>query len=93
MPPFSRASTTSIARASAAITPLRVIAAPDAGEIAERVVAALAGTGKTAVNLRVHVPGVDPDQARRQIVALGEEVVPVIRSKAGTTGWSRSGGR
>jgi len=70
-----------------------LVAATDPVEIAERVVAAMADGQKTAVNLRVHVPGVGPDQARRQIVAVGEQVVPLIRAKGVSTASSSSGGR
>jgi len=56
-----------------------VIASVDAAEIAERVVAAMTDGDKTCVNIRVHVPGVEPLQAREQIAAVGTEVVPLIR--------------
>ena len=56
-----------------------LITASDPAEIAMRVVAALIDGGKTCVNLRVHVPGVSPAQAREQITAVGEQVVPLIR--------------
>lgn len=34
-----------------------------------------------ALNLRVHVPGVDPDAAREQIVRLGDDVLDPLRSE------------
>jgi hypothetical protein len=40
----------------------------------------LARTGADALNLRVHVPGVTPDQAREQIARLGAEVLPGVRN-------------
>src|SRR4051794_23560960 len=56
-----------------------VIASSDANEIAERVVVAMREGDKTCVNIRVHVPGVEPAQARQQIAAVGASVVPLIR--------------
>jgi alkanesulfonate monooxygenase SsuD/methylene tetrahydromethanopterin reductase-like flavin-dependent oxidoreductase (luciferase family) len=38
-------------------------------------------SGCDALNLRVHVPGVDPDAAREQIVRLGDHVLPPLRSE------------
>jgi alkanesulfonate monooxygenase SsuD/methylene tetrahydromethanopterin reductase-like flavin-dependent oxidoreductase (luciferase family) len=57
-----------------------VIAGHDPSEIAERVAAAARDGDKTCVNLRVHVPGVAPAQAREQIAAVGEQVVPLLRA-------------
>jgi hypothetical protein len=37
--------------------------------------------GATCLNLRVHVPGVDPAAAREQIRVLGTEVVPLLKSR------------
>ena len=56
-----------------------LIASFDAEEIAERVVTAARTAGKTCIHLRVHVPGISPGQAREQITAIGEQVVPIIR--------------
>jgi len=39
----------------------------------------MADVGADAVNLRIHLPGIKPDDARRQIVALAEDVVPLLR--------------
>ena len=36
--------------------------------------------GVDALNLRVHVPGVTREQAREQIVRLGDEVLPGLRA-------------
>jgi hypothetical protein len=35
------------------------------------------------LNLRVHVNGVSPEQARQQIGRLGAEVLPILRSMLG----------
>jgi len=40
----------------------------------------LARTGADALNLRVHVPGVSPAEAREQIARLGTEVLPGVRA-------------
>ena len=44
--------------------------------VAERLAADLTATGADALNLRIHVPGVDPRAARDQIQRLGDEVLP-----------------
>lgn len=54
-------------------------AAPDAAEVAERLLDALRITGADALNIRVHVPGVTPAAARAQIEQIGDLVVPAIR--------------
>ena len=58
---------------------------PDADVVAQRLVEAARAAGADALNLRVHVPGVDPAQAREQIEQLGTAVVPRVRAAlAGT---------
>jgi len=57
----------------------QTIVADDAGELAGRIQAAWVGSGADALNLRVHLPGVAPSEVRRQIAALGEEVLPRLR--------------
>jgi hypothetical protein len=52
----------------------------DANEVAEQLVAATRAAGADALNLRVHVPGVGPAEAREQIERLGSEVVPNLRA-------------
>ncbi len=53
--------------------------------LAERLAALAAQAGATALNLRVHVPGVSPDQAADQLEALAETLVE-LRS----TSWASS---
>jgi hypothetical protein len=36
--------------------------------------------GADAINLRIHLPGISADDARRQIMALAEDVVPRLRA-------------
>ncbi len=42
--------------------------------------------GCDSLNLRVHVPGVSPGQAREQIARLGDEVIPAMRARPGMSG-------
>jgi alkanesulfonate monooxygenase SsuD/methylene tetrahydromethanopterin reductase-like flavin-dependent oxidoreductase (luciferase family) len=51
----------------------------DPAEVAERLAAVAAEAGVDAINMRIHVPGVTPSDARDQIVRLGDEVIPVLR--------------
>jgi alkanesulfonate monooxygenase SsuD/methylene tetrahydromethanopterin reductase-like flavin-dependent oxidoreductase (luciferase family) len=57
--------------------------AADAGSVVAELVAAVRATGADALNLRVHVPGVGPQQAREQIARLGDEVLPALRIELG----------
>ncbi|HEY3725515.1 MAG TPA: LLM class flavin-dependent oxidoreductase [Acidimicrobiia bacterium] len=57
-----------------------LVAEPDAGAVAEGLVETVARAGATAVNLRVHVPGVTPAQVREQIERLGADVVGPLRA-------------
>ncbi|MCU0309881.1 MAG: LLM class flavin-dependent oxidoreductase [Acidimicrobiales bacterium] len=56
---------------------------PDA--IAEALAAALRDSRSDCLNLRIHAPGVSPGQARDQIAALGETVLPRLRSRLTAT--------
>jgi alkanesulfonate monooxygenase SsuD/methylene tetrahydromethanopterin reductase-like flavin-dependent oxidoreductase (luciferase family) len=55
----------------------------DGGALADDLAAALDASGSDALNLRVHVPGVSPAQAREQIERLGAEVLPRLRGQPG----------
>jgi alkanesulfonate monooxygenase SsuD/methylene tetrahydromethanopterin reductase-like flavin-dependent oxidoreductase (luciferase family) len=55
---------------------------PDAQTVAARLVEAVRTTGVDALNIRVHVPGVTPTDARLQIAALGADVLPAVRAAA-----------
>jgi alkanesulfonate monooxygenase SsuD/methylene tetrahydromethanopterin reductase-like flavin-dependent oxidoreductase (luciferase family) len=55
------------------------VTAPDAAAVANQLVDAARIAGADALNLRVHVPGVSPTDARLQIERLGVEAVPAIR--------------
>jgi hypothetical protein len=54
-------------------------AAPDAAEVAARLVDAAHTAGADALNLRVHVPGVSPADVRAQIERLGADVILRVR--------------
>ena len=51
----------------------------DPAPVAEGLAAAARDAGCDALNLRVHVPGVSPEEARTQIARLGDEVLGRLR--------------
>jgi alkanesulfonate monooxygenase SsuD/methylene tetrahydromethanopterin reductase-like flavin-dependent oxidoreductase (luciferase family) len=53
----------------------------DPAALADEVASGAAACGATALNLRVHVPGVSPERAAEQIATLGAEVVPLLRRR------------
>lgn len=59
-----------------------LVCGEDAAAVHEQLSDLLAATGVDALNLRVHVPGVEPDAARHQIRALGEVAVALRSSGA-----------
>lgn len=62
----------------------QTIHSTDPAEVAERIASQMKEIGVDAVNLRVHLPGVTPDQARDQITRLAGEVIPELRALIGT---------
>jgi alkanesulfonate monooxygenase SsuD/methylene tetrahydromethanopterin reductase-like flavin-dependent oxidoreductase (luciferase family) len=58
-----------------------IIASKDPALIAERLIEAMDLTGREALHLRVHVPGIPPERIREQIQAVGESVLPLIRQE------------
>lgn len=60
-----------------------VVAGSDPAEEAEKLLGALRATGADALNIRVTVPGVGPEQVREQIAGLGDEVLPLVRRQLG----------
>jgi alkanesulfonate monooxygenase SsuD/methylene tetrahydromethanopterin reductase-like flavin-dependent oxidoreductase (luciferase family) len=56
-----------------------VLVDDDADALAARVVDSVSAVDGDAVNLRVHLPDVSPDDIRDQIAALGATVVPAVR--------------
>jgi alkanesulfonate monooxygenase SsuD/methylene tetrahydromethanopterin reductase-like flavin-dependent oxidoreductase (luciferase family) len=59
----------------------QTIAAADPDELVERVHDTWRASGADAINLRVHLPGISPLQARRQIIDLAEKVLPQLRTR------------
>ena len=53
----------------------------DAGAIAARIVERVEATRADALNVRVHVAGLDPSVAREQISTVGTEVLPRVRAE------------
>jgi alkanesulfonate monooxygenase SsuD/methylene tetrahydromethanopterin reductase-like flavin-dependent oxidoreductase (luciferase family) len=60
-----------------------VVASSDPADVVDGLVDVCARAGADALNIRVHVPGVTPAEAREQIVALGDEVVGPVRARLG----------
>jgi alkanesulfonate monooxygenase SsuD/methylene tetrahydromethanopterin reductase-like flavin-dependent oxidoreductase (luciferase family) len=58
-----------------------LVTAPDGSGVADALAAVMAAAGADCVNLRVHVPGVQPEDAREQIERLGREVLTKYRGK------------
>ena len=57
----------------------QTIAADEPAELAERLAATMKEVGVDAVNLRVHLPGVAPEEVREQITHIGSAVVPRLK--------------
>jgi alkanesulfonate monooxygenase SsuD/methylene tetrahydromethanopterin reductase-like flavin-dependent oxidoreductase (luciferase family) len=57
-----------------------LVDSPTPESVVAGLVDAIRRAGADACNLRVHVPGVDPQAARAQIAALGDEVLPRLRA-------------
>jgi alkanesulfonate monooxygenase SsuD/methylene tetrahydromethanopterin reductase-like flavin-dependent oxidoreductase (luciferase family) len=58
-----------------------LIAGDDPVELARRISTTLERSHADAVNIRVHVAGLEPERAREQIANLGREVVPLVRKQ------------
>jgi len=54
----------------------------DGAAVAGRLVEVMSRADADALNIRVHVPGVNPNDAREQIERLGHEVLGAIREDA-----------
>ncbi len=55
------------------------IVTTDPAEMAERLMASCLGAGADSINLRFHLPGISPAEARQQIAMLTESVLPGLR--------------
>jgi alkanesulfonate monooxygenase SsuD/methylene tetrahydromethanopterin reductase-like flavin-dependent oxidoreductase (luciferase family) len=76
---FKEYQNTSRSRGGAISGAAEIIASKDPEVIAERLTEAMGFTGRNALHLRVHVPGIPPEQIREQIQAVGESVLPLVR--------------
>jgi alkanesulfonate monooxygenase SsuD/methylene tetrahydromethanopterin reductase-like flavin-dependent oxidoreductase (luciferase family) len=65
----------------------QTIACDDPAEVAERLAATVCEVGADALNLRVQLPGMEPQQVREQIERIGSAVLPALREI-----WPASGG-
>jgi hypothetical protein len=59
-----------------------LVGSPDGAAVADQLLDVMQRAGADALNLRVHVPGVAPSDAREQIERLGHEVLGKIRGIA-----------
>lgn len=59
----------------------QTVASEDPAEIARSLRAILDEVGADALNLRVHLPGIDEPEARAQIELLASEVLPLLRQE------------
>ncbi len=57
----------------------QTIAADDPGELAERLAATAREVGAEALNLRVQLPGMSPEQVREQIEQIGTGVIASLK--------------
>jgi alkanesulfonate monooxygenase SsuD/methylene tetrahydromethanopterin reductase-like flavin-dependent oxidoreductase (luciferase family) len=57
----------------------QTIASGDPVEVAERLAAVMRDIGADALNLRVQLPGMAPEQVREQFAQIGSTVVPALR--------------
>ena len=58
-----------------------LIGSNDPGEVVDGLAEAVQRAGADAINIRIHVPGVSPSDARDQIERLGHEVVEPLRAR------------
>jgi len=58
-----------------------LIGSLDPSEVVDELAQAVTRAGADAVNIRIHVPGVPPSDARDQIARLGQEVVGPLRAR------------
>ena len=59
---------------------ITVEAAPTPGGLAERLVAYAQTSGATHLHLRIHLPGLAPQEVERQIEVVGRDTLPRLRS-------------
>ncbi len=64
----------------------QTIASHEGAELAERLAAAMREVGADALNLRVQLPGMEPEQVREQIEQIGSAVVPPLKKALASPG-------
>jgi hypothetical protein len=64
----------------------QTIASDDPVELAERIAATMKEVGADALNLRVQLPGIPPEEVREQIIRIGTSVVGRVKKL-----WARPG--
>ncbi len=64
----------------------QTIGSDDPGEVAEQLARTLVEVGADALNLRVQLPGMEPEQVREQIERLGSSVVGLVKQAFPSTG-------
>ena len=57
----------------------QTIASDEPGDLAERLAATTREVGADALNLRIQLPGMPPEQVREQIERIGSTVVPSLQ--------------
>lgn len=57
----------------------QTIASDEPDDLAERLAATMREVGANALNLRIQLPGMAPDQVREQIEQIGTSVVPSLK--------------
>jgi alkanesulfonate monooxygenase SsuD/methylene tetrahydromethanopterin reductase-like flavin-dependent oxidoreductase (luciferase family) len=59
----------------------QTIASQEPAELAERIATTMKGVGADALNLRVQLPGMAPEEVREQISSIGTTVVTLLKEK------------
>ena len=66
----------------------QTVASDDPGEVTEQLAATMREIGANALNLRVHLPGMSPEQVREQIGRIGSTVVLPLQRILSVEGWA-----
>jgi alkanesulfonate monooxygenase SsuD/methylene tetrahydromethanopterin reductase-like flavin-dependent oxidoreductase (luciferase family) len=74
--------------ASAAFGDDQTVTSADPDELAGQLDQVVRECGADSVNLRIHLPGMPPEAVRDQIVRLGSDVLPRLRTLAQSRPWS-----
>lgn len=59
----------------------RILHHEDPSELAATILQSFVASEATALSLRVHVPGIGPEEVREQIAGLGERLLPELRQQ------------